>query len=841
MMESSVGLGSGIGSTMPFDGEKLRQLRMRQGYSQEDLGSLARVAARTVRSAEAGGRVPRGYIQRALAGALGCALEDLQSRGRGAGVPDAPPVQNQLPVPPRPFVGREAELERLTAALRDGGRVVIEGASGVGKTALASVFAWSASHQYPDGMIFVDLQGASERLQVEHAMRHVVWSLRPAPILVDTHLDLHAAYRALLREKRILLVLDDAADAAQIAPLLPPPPSALIVTARESLASLDLTRLVLEPLTRTASVDLLRGCGCAAEDAERLAAVCGDLPLILTVVAREAAREDCDVEELLRKLESERSRLHALDAIAPAGRISTSLQRGITALTPELGRALALLQVFPQELDRASAARVWNVEPRQAGATLRELSMRHLIQHCTGRGQDARYRVHDLVRIAAAGHASEAQVAEARARHAQHYLTLLQPFDPLADDAAADIEEVSARIHSDAANLYAALNWCTRRAPSAEALQLLPSVHRAGALDLVLGSDEPAGAGRAWMPQLYLKLGDLCRIEGDYATAARALERAVREVPALGNPHLVLLAGIMLGLTHVLQGEMDRALRVLRPHARLARKRGDAQWESFALMALGFAFLGHGDRKAEALFTASLAAAAKRANPMVRSEARCGLASCLTRRGELGRAHALAGEALEEVRRVGPTIGSAARESSALIMLALICLHSDLATATRHAEDALRIAEAGAVGHLRVRALYVRAAVALASPSWTDAGPFVEAALEIDAALQPYAHRRPARELAARYMVRARRLDEAVALLESLVAAEPAGRLGARQDCETRMSLASLLAMLGRKAAAREQTAAALERIARFRMLGDRSLVLRVRSLHARLATADAA
>jgi tetratricopeptide (TPR) repeat protein len=343
------------------------------------------------------------------------------------------------------------------------------------------------------------------------------------------------------------------------------------------------------------------------------------------------------------------------------------------------------------------------------------------------------------------------------------------------------------------------------------------------------------------MPQLCLKLGDLCRIEGDYETATRALERAVREMGDAGNPHLDLLAGITLGLTYVQQGEMDRALSVIRPHARRARESRNGLWQSFALMVLGCVFLGHRIRRSEALFRASLAAGEKQVNALVRSEAKSGLSSCLARRGELRQAFALAREALDEVRRVGPFPSSASREPVALTALAMVCLHADLEAATRYAEDALRIAETGAPGHVRVRALYVRASVALASPSWLDAAPFVDAALQIDASLQPYAHRAAARHLAAQFMVRAQRFDEALALLESLIEPEPAGRIGARKDCEARLSVADLLALLGRSAAARDHAATVLRWISRFRLQGDRALVARTQALHARLGRADAA
>jgi len=64
---------------MTFDREKLRRLRIRQGYSQQDLADKAKVAPRTVRDAESGKRVPRGYNRIKIAEALGCTPADLIS------------------------------------------------------------------------------------------------------------------------------------------------------------------------------------------------------------------------------------------------------------------------------------------------------------------------------------------------------------------------------------------------------------------------------------------------------------------------------------------------------------------------------------------------------------------------------------------------------------------------------------------------------------------------------------------------------------------------------------------------------------------------------------------
>ena len=605
---------------------------------------------------------------------------------------------------------------------------------------------------------------------------------------------------------------------------------------------------MLAPLERTDSIELLRSHGCAGAHAEKLAAVCGDLPLVLTVVARETARPDCDVSEFLRELERDHSRLPALDAITPTNPISVSLQRGIAVLTPDLQRALALLQVFPQELARGSAAWVWSVEPLRALKILRELSMRHLVQHCRGQGEEARYRVHDLVRVAAVPYATEAELDGARFRHAQHYLALLRPDESAAADATDDIAHVAARIHADAANLYAALDWCTRRAHCPETARLLPRVHRAVALDLVLGpvaqdgssrhvrNDEPRRPGDTWMPQLYLKLGDLCRLEGDYEMARRALERAVAGLTLFKDPNLAALAGTMLGTTYVLQGEMDRCLDLMRPYVRWARKERQPFWESLALVILGCAFLGVADRRSAALFAKVLALEEGGINSQVSIQARCGLSSALMRLGHIPQAFTLAAEALDLARKCGPIFPGGSLEVGALTALAMVCLHFDVQLARNHAEEALRITAHDGASHSRIRALSVRAAVELKTPSWQDAEPFVEEVLVLDETLQPYAHRWSARQITAEFMTRAERFDEALGLLESVIRPEPAGRIAGRHNCHARPDVAALLARLGRRAEGRYQTAVALTTLYAFRLDTDRALFRRMLTMHEHFA-----
>lgn len=231
--------------------------------------------------------------------------------------PHAAPVTNglvalpmpwpaQLPPSARGFVGRAAEMTRLRG-LVDRYRVpgmhtalVIEGAAGSGKTALALQVARSMADRHPDGQLFVDLRGSEAPLDASEALAILLRSLGvPDAQLPGDLAGRTTLYRSMLYGRRILLVLDDAAGPAQVRPLLPRGPACIIVTSRRDqivLAARDgALRLALGPLARQEAVWLLAYLiGDDAADKHQaalveLAEACGRLPLALRLAAESLA------------------------------------------------------------------------------------------------------------------------------------------------------------------------------------------------------------------------------------------------------------------------------------------------------------------------------------------------------------------------------------------------------------------------------------------------------------------------------------------------------------------------------------------------------------------------
>jgi Cdc6-like AAA superfamily ATPase len=152
-----------------------------------------------------------------------------------AAAPPSATALHQLPPPPGDFTGRTAELEELMQAIERGGVTIsgLRGMGGIGKTALALKLAAELRERYPDAQIYLDLKGTSEKpLTTAEAMAHVVRAYHPTAKLPDDEAELAGLYRSVLDGQRALLLMDNAANAAQVAPLAPPASCVLLVTSR---------------------------------------------------------------------------------------------------------------------------------------------------------------------------------------------------------------------------------------------------------------------------------------------------------------------------------------------------------------------------------------------------------------------------------------------------------------------------------------------------------------------------------------------------------------------------------------------------------------------------------
>ncbi|MEV6825106.1 tetratricopeptide repeat protein [Amycolatopsis sp. NPDC051102] len=363
----------------------------------------------------------------------GSAADVVQARDISGGVhfhqaerPSAQ-VPRQLPVDVRGFVNRVVELERLDRWLADeaeadaGTVAVIAGTAGVGKTALAVRWAHRARDRFPDGQLYVNLRGydPGAPLTADDALDHFLRALEVPASRIPADVQARAGlYRSLVADKRILVVLDNAATVGQVRPLLPGAAGCLVlVTSRSRLPGLvareGARRVAVEMLSDTESVALLREVTADYRTADdpgelaELARLCARLPLALRVAAERAAgRPGMPLADLIQDLRDESSLWDALSTEDDdeADAVRAVFAWSYRALSPDAARAFRLLGLHPgAEFSLDAAAALTDSTPRDTRRLLDTLAGAHLLEDMGSR----RYQFHDLMRAYAADQAHQ--------------------------------------------------------------------------------------------------------------------------------------------------------------------------------------------------------------------------------------------------------------------------------------------------------------------------------------------------------------------------------------------------------------------------------------------------
>ena len=330
----------------------------------------------------------------------------------------APTRLHELPSPPRDFTGREDELTELTARLEQGGITLsaLHGLGGIGKTALALKLADQLTSQYPDAQFYLDLKGTSSNpLTVAEAMVHVIRAYHPTAKVPDIEAELNGLYRSVLQDQRALLLMDNAAGAEQVEPLIPPESCVLLVTSRLHFTLPGLFAKNLEALSPEDANKLLLTIAPRIDaQANEIARLCGYLPLALRLAASALMKfVNLTPADYLLRLRDSQSRLQLIEA---------SLNLSYELLSDQLQKWWRLLAVFPDTFEERAAAAIWSLEVEQAQDALGELIAASMVEWDQA---TRRYRLHDLARVFADSRLSPEERAVGQNAHATHYQAVL--------------------------------------------------------------------------------------------------------------------------------------------------------------------------------------------------------------------------------------------------------------------------------------------------------------------------------------------------------------------------------------------------------------------------------
>jgi DNA-binding SARP family transcriptional activator/tetratricopeptide (TPR) repeat protein len=394
--------------------------------------------------------------QRILAGdlALEAPAGGVAPNGRPPAGPEEPVaggdgllvMPRQLPAAAAHFTGRAQELRMLYGSLqrlgRADGTVVISaigGTPGVGKTALAVHWAHQVAERFPDGQLYVNLRGfgpSGPPMTAREAVCGFLESLGVPRDRIPAGADAQAGlYRSMLAGRRMLVVLDNAADEAQVRPLLPGSAGCLaVVTSRRPLPGLAAAegalRISLDLMSEAEAGQLLaarlgaRRVAAEPSAVSELAALCARLPLALAVAAvRAASSPGLALTSLTEQLRDMRGRLDVLDAEDAASSVRAVFSWSYQNLSAPAARMFRLLGTHPgPDISLPAAASLAGVPRTRARRILAELTGTHLlIQDARGR-----FAFHDLLRAyameAAQGEEDQAEQLAATQRMLDHYL-----------------------------------------------------------------------------------------------------------------------------------------------------------------------------------------------------------------------------------------------------------------------------------------------------------------------------------------------------------------------------------------------------------------------------------
>ncbi|MFE3195060.1 tetratricopeptide repeat protein [Nocardia sp. NPDC059240] len=516
------------------------------------------------------------------------------------------------------FVGRDAEIGRILDVVGPG-RVVsihtVDGMPGVGKTALVTHVAHLLAKHYPDGQFCVELHTHTPGQLPAEPFDVLATLLIDTGIAADRIPDVVEARRDLWRNrvagKRILLVLDDARDQAQIEPLLPTWPGCLtLVTSRRRLVALEgAVPLALGTLAPDAAVELFyllaqrRPGGSGDAVVADIVRACGYLPLAIALLAGRLAHHPAwTLAELAMEFVHTRNRLGELDTGERA--VRAAFTTSYCRLSPAQQSVFRRLALHPGlDIDAYAVAALNDIPLAIARRALEDLYTDHLIEESVF----GRYRLHDLVHEYAR-HLVDEDPAEDRTRAVGRLLDYYQAtaFSASRPQRRESLRGSASATSPDLSTTAAALAWMrTERSNLLACLQVAVSnedLPRACSLtNALLGELRLHGP---WQAAIFLnhravaagQVGDLnfagrsaqdfgspTDLADNYSVAADLLQRMLKSHDPADNPELRAAALRALAVAQLQACDYANAADAAREVVEIHRRLGNGRAEASAL------------------------------------------------------------------------------------------------------------------------------------------------------------------------------------------------------------------------------------------------------------------
>ena len=629
----------------------LRQLRAEARLTQEELAEAASLSPRSVSDLERGihrsARKDTGVL---LADALGLAdparerfvaaargrapaAEVLAVRQEATAGAFAAAATRGLPRDIAAFTGRQAELAELMgtlAAVAAGGGVVgihaIDGMAGIGKTTFAVHAAHRLAASFPDGQFFLPLHAhtrGQRPVSPADALASLLLTAGVSAAQIPPGIEARAGrWRDQVADRKILLLLDDAAGHEQVRPLLPGTAGSLVlVTSRRRLTALDDAAVItLNPLPPAEAATLIArlaaraGIHAADPAVAELTRQCGYLPLAIGMLASQLRHHPAwTAADLAADLAGAQDRL----AVMRAENLSVAAAFGLSYhdLTPDSQRLFRRLGLVPgPSFDAYAAAALDGSSLATARRHLDELYDQHLITEPA----PARYQLHDLLRehartLAASDDSAGRDIAVGRlldyylhttgaaGRHFASSTAVyrhLPPRDPPAyTPDVTTYQQAAEWLEIERPNLHAAVDYCVTQGrlphaaqiPTAMSGFLLDHGHwaRAAALYQTGIAAARQNGDRRSEANTLIQLGFLQSLTGDYPAAATALARALGLHRDLRDRLGQADALTELGFLHSLTGDYPAAAASHLQALAVARDLGDRLGQATTLTGLG--------------------------------------------------------------------------------------------------------------------------------------------------------------------------------------------------------------------------------------------------------------